>query len=181
MQTLRFKSSLERGIALIVGLVILAVLSLIGIAAFSITTQEERMAGNSRDRMRAFEAAEAALRNCEAYVASGAALFNGTDGTYPRLVSSASPSVTESAAAQSETFWHTAGNVQLLLDPAGGTYNGDSYAPSCLAEPFSVPNAFWSPGTPLDSSNSVTIAHITAHGYGANQNTVVRLESYYGM
>jgi type IV pilus assembly protein PilX len=51
----------RRGIALIIGLVILAVLSMIGVAAFSITTQEERMAGNARDRMRAFEAAEAGV------------------------------------------------------------------------------------------------------------------------
>jgi Tfp pilus assembly protein PilX len=33
----------------------------------------------------------------------------------------------------------------------------------------------------LNSSNSVTIAHITAHGYGLNRNTVVRLESYFAL
>ncbi len=167
----------ERGIALIIGLVILAVLSLIGVAAFSITTQEERMAGNSRDRMRAFEAAEASLRDCEAYVKSGAALFNGTDGTYPPVLSSATPSVTESMF---ESDWQTAGKVRQLLS-GGSPFNGNSVPPSCVAEPFSVPNAFYTPGAPLNSSNSITIAHVTAHGYGLNRNTVVRLESYYAM
>jgi type IV pilus assembly protein PilX len=183
MNTNRPGPDLERGVALIVGLVILAILSLIGVAAFSVSTQEERMAGNSRDRMRAFEAAEAALRNCETFVSSGAALFNGTDGTYPALLSSASQPITETAAARLESFWQTPapGAVVQLLDTNGTAYNGNSFPPSCLAEPFSVPNAFWTPGTPLNSSNSVTIAHITAHGYGLNRNTVVRLESYFAL
>src|SRR2546421_12603875 len=85
----------ERGIALIVGLVILAVLSLIGVAAFSITTQEERMAGNSRDRMRAFEAAEAALRACENAAANGS---TGA-GMYQAPTSSATASTIETQGA----------------------------------------------------------------------------------
>src|SRR5258708_24322801 len=119
----------ERGIALIVGLVILAVLSLIGIAAFSITTQEERMAGNSRDRMRAFEAAEAALRDCEAFVAGGTAPFDGTGGTY--LVTpnaSTTPSITESTPARSESWWQTGGHVRQLLHSHGNPFNRHAQA-----------------------------------------------------
>jgi type IV pilus assembly protein PilX len=168
-----------RGIALIVGLVILAVLSLIGVAAFSITTQEERMAGNSRDRMRAFEAAEAALRACENAAATGGiAAFTGTGGMYPAPQSSAAPSVTE---GRSESWWQSSANVLQVVDSSGKPFNGNAVAPSCVAEQFSLPNAYWVLGTPFNSTNSVSIARITAHGYGLNRNTVVRLESYYSM
>src|SRR3974390_1967057 len=82
-----------RGIALIVGLIVLAVLSLIGIAAFSVSTQEERMAGNSRDRMLAFQAAEAALRGCEAFIQGngGLAVFGTAPGMYVGPATSTSP------------------------------------------------------------------------------------------
>jgi type IV pilus assembly protein PilX len=178
----RFQPAFERGIALIVGLVILAVLSLIGVAAFSISTQEERMAGNSRDRIRAFEAAEAALRDCEDYIAAnGSAGFSAAAGMYQAPGSSAFPPVTESSAAQSESWWRDTSKVRQL--PA--TYaaaNSNAYPPSCVAEKFTLPNSNWGgPGTPLDSTNSVNVAHVTAHGYGLNPNTIVRLESYYAM
>lgn len=170
-----------RGIALIIGLVILAVLSLIGVAAFSITTQEERMAGNSRDRMRALEAAEAALRFCENTAGTGGvAIFGNSVGMYVEPISSASPSITE---GKSESWWQNQGgnNVLQLLDSGGNPFNGNSIPPSCLAEQFVLPNAYWVLGTPLNSTNSVSIAHVTAHGYGLNPNTIVQLESYYSM
>jgi type IV pilus assembly protein PilX len=177
-------SSFERGIALIIGLVILAVLSLIGVAAFSITTQEERMAGNSRDRMRAFEAAEASLRDCEGWVASSNALFDGSQqGMY--LVSpnaSTTASITEGKA---ESWWQNpsgANNVRQLVDAGGNPYNGNSKAPSCVAEQFWIVKPGATPtGTAIKDSDKAFIAHITAHGYGLNPNTVVRLESYYAM
>jgi type IV pilus assembly protein PilX len=172
----------ERGIALIVGLVILAVLSLIGIAAFSITTQEERMAGNSRDRMRAFEAAEAALRDCEAFVAGGAP-FDGTGGTYTVTPNaSTTPSITERTAVQSESWWQTGGNARLVLDSNGNPFNGNALPPACIAERFWVVRPGTNPtGSAIPDYDKAFIAHITAHGYGLNKNTVVRLESYYAM
>lgn len=58
----------QRGAVLVVGLVFLLLMTLIGVTAFSVATQEERMAGNARDRLRAFEAAEQALRVCEQHL-----------------------------------------------------------------------------------------------------------------
>ena len=51
----------QRGAALVVGLILLAMLSLMGVAAYMVAVQEERMSGNARDRIRAFEAAEASV------------------------------------------------------------------------------------------------------------------------
>ncbi len=55
----------SRGAALVVGLLILLVITIIGLSSMRSTLLEERMAGNLRDRARAFEAAEAALREAE--------------------------------------------------------------------------------------------------------------------
>jgi type IV pilus assembly protein PilX len=55
----------EDGAALIVSLLILAVVTVLGTAAWQIGSQEERMVGHQRERNIAFEAAEAALRDGE--------------------------------------------------------------------------------------------------------------------
>jgi len=55
----------QRGAALIVGLVLLVVITLVGIGAMQSTTLQEKMAGNLRDSNLSFQASEAALRNCE--------------------------------------------------------------------------------------------------------------------
>jgi type IV pilus assembly protein PilX len=165
----------RRGIALIIGLVILAVLSMIGVAAFSITTQEERMAGNARDRMRAFEAAEAALRACENFVKGAGPAFptSSTAGMYT-APSSTQPS---NAEALSDSDWSDPARV--YQDPSlVGTNAEWSRPPACVAEYFQVPRGSPSPGTPLQMAD---MAHITARGYGLNRNTVVSLESYYAL
>lgn len=55
----------QRGVVLIVSLILLMVLTLIGVTAMQTSTLEERMAGNAWDKQRAFQAAEAALRAAE--------------------------------------------------------------------------------------------------------------------
>jgi type IV pilus assembly protein PilX len=161
----------QRGIALIVGLVILAVLSMIGVAAFSISTQEERMAGNSRDRMRAFEAAEAALRACEDFVATGQPF----DGTVPGLYTAPPDSSTQPHAEK--VHWNV--DAELHIDPALANPNHEwSKQPACIAESFQVQRGTIVLGQPVPMTS---IAHIVAQGYGLNTNTVVRLESYYAL
>jgi type IV pilus assembly protein PilX len=161
----------HRGVALIIGLIILAVLSLIGVAAFTISTQEERMAGNSRDRIRAFEAAEAALRECEYYVKSGNAKFDGTDGTY---LAPAPPGATMAETIkmldQTSTPTGTVYSYQSTLNPEW------SSAPICIAEQFQVQRGNKGKGYAIPVTN---VDHITARGYGSNPNTVVMLETYY--
>jgi type IV pilus assembly protein PilX len=170
--TFRHGPAQERGIALIIGLVILAVLSLIGVAAFSVTTQEERMAGNSRDRIRAFEAAEAALRNCETVVAGGAA-FDGTVAGLYTAPLAPSPSNTE------QINWSSPPTSAVLTVPTATVTSPEwSQQPICVAEQFQVQSGSFTPGNAVPMTY---IAHITAQGYGMNPNTVVKLESYYAM
>lgn len=55
----------QTGAALITGLIFLVVLSMIGVTAARMSTLEERMSGNMRDRAKAMHAAEMALRDAE--------------------------------------------------------------------------------------------------------------------
>jgi len=64
----------QSGFALIVGLVVLVLLTLIMLMALRMASLEERMAGNLRNQNIAFQAAESALREAEARIR------NGTDG-----------------------------------------------------------------------------------------------------
>lgn len=57
---LRIRS--QQGGTLIVGLIFLLVLSVIGVTGMNVTSMEERMARNARDRDLAFQAADSALR-----------------------------------------------------------------------------------------------------------------------
>lgn len=51
----------QRGTALVMAMVILLVMTLLGITSFNMTTLEEKMAGNTKDRILAFQASETAL------------------------------------------------------------------------------------------------------------------------
>lgn len=52
----------QKGVALVVGLLLLMVMTVLGISSLNMVTLEERMAANAYDRSLAFQAAEAALR-----------------------------------------------------------------------------------------------------------------------
>lgn len=55
----------QGGMVLVVSLIILVIVTLIAITSLRVTILEERMAGNTRDRQLAFEAAEYALREAQ--------------------------------------------------------------------------------------------------------------------
>lgn len=58
----------HRGVALIISLILLVVVTMLGLAAIRSITQEERMAGYSLARSLAFQATESALRSAEVLV-----------------------------------------------------------------------------------------------------------------
>lgn len=54
----------QHGATLIITLVMLVLVTLVGIAMIRSAAMDEKMAGNSRDRDKAFQAAEAAVQKC---------------------------------------------------------------------------------------------------------------------
>ena len=62
----------QRGAALIISLIFLLLMTLIGVTSMQTTTMQERMAGNTRDRNLALQAAEAGLREGENWLGTAA-------------------------------------------------------------------------------------------------------------
>lgn len=65
----------ERGMALVMALVILVILTILGITAMSTSSLQEKMAGNVQEQTRAFQAAESGLN--QALNTSGALVLTG--------------------------------------------------------------------------------------------------------
>ncbi len=92
----------QRGALLLVGLVMVLLMTIVGMAAIRGTGLQESMAGNMRERNIAFQAAESALRAGESIVAPTNRVlpaFDCTKGVCPDQ--SATP-------AQSVSYWLTA-------------------------------------------------------------------------
>lgn len=62
----------QRGFVLVAGLLFLVVITMLGVTMFRSTGLQERIAGNTRDKQRAFEAAQSALQLGEFWVDNNA-------------------------------------------------------------------------------------------------------------
>lgn len=76
--------SRQRGVVLIVSLIMLLVITLIAVSSMQGTVLEEKMAGNTKDRNLAFQTTESGVREAESYIEGVASLgaFPGTGGLY---------------------------------------------------------------------------------------------------
>jgi type IV pilus assembly protein PilX len=77
-----FPVTRQHGAILIVSLLMLLVMTLIGVTAVSTTTLEEKMAGNARQRQLAFQAAESALREAEAWLTANVTTVAAFETTF---------------------------------------------------------------------------------------------------
>jgi type IV pilus assembly protein PilX len=146
------------------GMILLALLTLLGLTALGTSLMEERMAANARDRIRAFQAAEAALRFCESAI-TPAALFNNANGLY------------QPATAGSAPRWET---VNWNSDSAVLSYPGGiplvHSQPRCIAEDLGVVvKESLRMGVPAGPAYGYY--RITARGLGASDRTVVVLQT----
>ena len=96
----------ENGAALISGLLLLLVLTILGVASMQGTTLQERMAGNLEQQDRAFQRAEAGLRDAERWLATtlvSPSEFGNSGGLY-------SPMDPGDPPWKSPDFWKTTSN-----------------------------------------------------------------------
>lgn len=75
----------QHGASLLVSLIFLLIMAMLGVAVANVTTLQERMAGHTRDRDLALQAAEVALRDAEDQLAnaafrSSAVAYNALNG-----------------------------------------------------------------------------------------------------
>ncbi len=71
----------QRGVVLIIGLIMLLLMTIVGLAAIRGTGLQESMAGNMRDRNLSFQAAEAGLRVGEEFVSDNNVALLAFDDT----------------------------------------------------------------------------------------------------
>lgn len=165
----------ERGVVLVITLILLLVLTLVGLAATTSTSLEEKMTANQRDMQVAFQAAEAALRDGENQVQNvNPGDFNNTGGMFSQSTSTITDF--DTYATTSSSAWTDSNSVSYVttLDPA----------------PASQPRYFivltsataQSSGQSLASDQpavSNIVFDIYARGVGLSGNSVVILQSSY--
>ena len=128
----------ERGVVLIIALILLVVISLFAVTSMRNAASSEAVAGNVRTTELASQAAEIALRHCEASATKIVAVNGGdttsTVATYTTTFASSSISVANSVQWKSTTTWD-AGTVPYVLPSTmvGGTTTYKR-APECMIE-----------------------------------------------
>jgi type IV pilus assembly protein PilX len=178
----------QRGAALVVGLIFLAMLSLMGVAAYMVANQEERMSGNTRDRIRAFEAAESSLRDCESLLGGFGTLptFNGTNGMH-QAPAFGQRQIFEQYDDDSDgtpNQWkgQNGGSVRVIPQVGGAPAIPDvALQPRCIVErmdDIEVRKRDAELSVPKEVAIE-TIFRITAIGYGINPGTNVTLQTMF--
>ncbi|MEO8151693.1 MAG: PilX N-terminal domain-containing pilus assembly protein [Rhizobacter sp.] len=143
----------QQGAILIIAMIMLMLITMVSIGLVRSSTMNEKMAGNSRDRDKAFQAAEAAVRSCLSELVAGT--YVGSSPT--QLTPATSPS------------------VQVWDDPANWTSSTNSKAitvdstglaaqPRCMFEVLGAGSGSY---------------RITGRAVGASSQTVVMLQATY--
>ena len=180
----RDPASRQRGVVLVIALVLLAIITLLGIAVMQTTVTEERMAGNLRDRSLAFQAAEAALREGERYLSPENNLvlpdFDGTEGRY-LLADTGQPVWLEADGTlqDAESFWDIDDNVRVYPAEADGQpVDGVAAQQRYVLENISACRPGVGDSWVLGPCDKQPLFYrVTARGVGGSPNAVVVLQT----
>jgi type IV pilus assembly protein PilX len=150
MKSLAEPRHTQRGVTLIITLVMLVLITLVGVASIRNSTMDEKMAGNSRDRDKAFQAAEAAVQSCLAKVQAD---------TYPGTA-------LVPAAANATPHWEVIGNWSNgnSIEVDLGTAAQLAAQPRCMREELGAGTGSY---------------RVTGRAVGASTLTVVMLQATY--
>lgn len=152
----------ERGASLLVALIFLVIMAMLGVTVANVTSLQERMAGHTRDRDLALQAAEAALRDAEARLA---------DATFRGAASAFDPT-----DANGDAFWETcfAGTaVPCAVKYTPTTTLPTSGAGAVAAQPRFVLERKADIG-------STQIYRVTARSVGGTADAIVILQAEFG-
>jgi type IV pilus assembly protein PilX len=169
----------EQGVALFIALVVLLIITILGISGLQTTTLEERMAAGARDRDLAFQAAEAALTQGEAFVETlGPADMNqftaNTNGLY------VPPTDPDDPPRWEEVDWENDTGIPTV----GVSIDGLASQPKYIIEHMTTLQAeddalnISNLGTPIGAPTE--IFRVTAYAQGGTARAVVMLQATYG-
>jgi type IV pilus assembly protein PilX len=174
--------SRQRGAVLVVSLLLLLIMTVIGVAAMSTNSLEERIAGNLGDRDLAFQATESGVRACEGYVLNntlaGQFAANCTNGLCVPAADAATPVWLDSSLA----VWTNTARSRQITDP-----DDPAALPNVAAQPRyiveDVTSAFGClPGESCVvgyGQPPVSLYRCTARGVGGTTTAVVINQSVY--
>jgi type IV pilus assembly protein PilX len=170
----------QRGFMLVTGLLFLIVLTLLGLALFRSTGLMNRISGNTRDKDRAFEAAQAALQYAEWWIASGKAdagsackgLVNGNTTSAVHVCSNAL--ATPSDAPWTDGFTYTPPN--LAVDKNGGLISATNPDINYIAAPM-----FYIEDLGFGADGKTKLYQVTAAGFGGSTATKAVVRSTYAV
>lgn len=165
----------ESGAALVISLVFLLVITLMAVASMRTTILQERMAGNTRDRNVAFQAAESGIREAEVFIESLSSLgsFDGSGGLYGQT--DAEPDYYDF------TMWSD-GTSYVTATESYGAYNAPRYYIKHFTTVVGTEGAMNMSGYGDNKgAGDVSIFRITGRGTGAGADSAeVILRSQYG-
>tara|TARA_R110001583_G_scaffold195493_1_gene374248 strand:+ start:1036 stop:1491 length:456 start_codon:yes stop_codon:yes gene_type:complete len=149
-------------------MIVLLVLTVMGLSSIRDTSLEEKMAGNMKSRNVAFQAAESALREGEAFVGSTSTL-PVFDGSVAGLYSQITEMWPMSAAS-----WGVGSSVRSF----SGTLSGVAAPPVYIIEQMGSAAPLASIAAARDQ-NTQTFYRITARAVGSTDTAVVILQTIY--
>lgn len=145
----------QEGVALVVALILLVVVTLIGLAASRSTILQERMSANSYDRSLAFQRSESGLRAAETAITANwrIADLGGTDCS-----GAACPVVPANAFTGTDATWHDVPatyDVNDATTPGTPQYNvqfmGTGRAPNAMGLKDNADTGNYGSGAPPDN------------------------------
>ena len=169
--------SAQKGAALFVGLLMLTVMSLIAVSSMQSSTLQELMSGNMKDQVTAFESAESAIRAAELFLDGRTYNLNDFDDDESDGLLS---NKYDEAWNSSDIDWSS---EAIAAPDVDGTKSAPRYVIQYLGpilpeeDPINVDNSY-NLGAPQVIAQYFKI---TARGTGSSDNSVVVLESVYGV
>lgn len=167
----------ERGAALIMALIILLISTLLGVAAMNTTVLEEKMAGNTKDRNLAFQAAETALLAGEQWVnnlLSKPYFPDNNNGLYQPYSCAGGAEIPVWDCAN----WSATSVGAGVFIYAGGLQKVKSPPKYIVEDMGEIPEEGGSKKRPSDYRGiGNTVMRITGRGTGGTDNAVVMVQS----
>jgi len=172
----RYPIRRQRGTALIIAMLFLVILGMLGVTTMTATTLEERMAGNTRDRDLAMQAAEAALRDAERDLTNTADTA-GRVLTLANFVAACTAGLcTEGATILTNIDDPTKSAYFTQYMSSSQPFMGPAAQPRYIIELLTA----MPPQVPAPpAGQQIRNFRITAKGFGRNTNTVVILQTVF--
>jgi len=169
----------QAGVVLIIGLVMMLLLTIVGLAAIKSTSLQEMMAGNMKDSNMAFQSAEASLRAAERLISLQQVCTTGypnANGCYTDQLLQVPP---VNVAAWTANQW-TANSIELqlklnvskqprvVIEQVSSSIGSGTSSDDCIE---------MSLGCQTATSGTINVFRITSLGYGGTENSQVILQS----